>query len=189
VKLAELLDKIRIQAAHAGDVLQRIRGMLKKHDTKMVDFDLGQLATDTIQLAAVESHFGGFHVEATIGTALPAVAGDPIQIQQVLLNLMRNAIEAMDNNGDGSRVLTIEVQQRGADEVGARVTDTGCGVPPEHAARLFDPFYSTKTSGLGIGLSLCRSIIVAHKGRLTFTPNPGGGSVFEFILPTATELS
>jgi signal transduction histidine kinase len=186
-KVVELLSKIRAQAAHAGDVLQRIRSMLKKHETEVVEFDLGQLAIDTIQLAAVESRFEGFHVEAVIGPGLPAVAGDPIQIQQVLLNLMRNAIEAMDGKGTGKRVLTIDVQRRGFDEVGARVIDGGCGVAPEQTARLFDPFYSTKASGLGIGLSLCRSIVMAHKGQLTFAPNPGGGSVFEFTLPTAKE--
>ncbi len=188
-KLAELLDKIRGQAAHAGDVLHRIRDMLKRHDTEMVDFDLGRLATETIQLAALESRFEGFQVDAMIEAGLPAVAGDPIQIQQVLLNLMRNAIEAMGGNGTGVRLLTIDVQQRGPDEVTARVIDTGCGVPPDQAARLFDAFYSTKASGLGIGLSLCRSIVLAHKGRLTFAPNPEGGSVFEFTLPTATEQS
>jgi signal transduction histidine kinase len=186
-KLVELLDKIGTQAAHAGDVLRRLRTMLKKHDSEAVESDLGRLASETIGLVEVESRVEGFQVQALIAPCLPTVLADPVQIQQVLLNLMRNAIEAMERNGDAARVLKVEVRRQGEGQVCARVIDSGPGIAPDCAERIFEPFYSTKASGLGIGLSICRSIVQAHGGVLKFAPNPEGGAVFEFTLPAFVE--
>jgi two-component system sensor kinase FixL len=113
---------------------------------------------------------------------LPEAFVDRVQIQQVLLNLIRNAMESMD--GCAVRDLTIEASAR-PDHVRVSMADTGIGVPPEIEARLFQPFVTTKPEGMGIGLSVCRTIVEAHSGRLWMESNPGGGSVFRFTLPTS----
>ena len=111
---------------------------------------------------------------------------DGIQIQQVVLNLTRNAIEAMEEAGH-SGTLKVGVQGNGHGEVAVSVADSGPGIAPGDAERIFDPFYSTKEAGLGVGLSISRAIIEAHGGRLALAPNAGGGSIFRFTLPAMNE--
>ena len=107
---------------------------------------------------------------------------DGIQIQQVVLNLTRNAIEAMAESGH-TGTINVGVQGNGHGEIAVSVADSGSGIAPDEAQRIFDPFYSTKAKGLGIGLSICRAIVGAHGGHLSLTPNAGGGSIFRFTLP------
>jgi two-component system sensor kinase FixL len=107
---------------------------------------------------------------------------DRVQIQQVLVNLIRNAVEAMDEMP--RRTLTLGVRRRG-EQVEVSVADTGPGLPPEVREKLFQPFVTTKPQGMGIGLSICRAIIQAHGGELWAEPNPGGGTIFRFVLPVA----
>jgi len=121
-------------------------------------------------------------LESTIAPDLPPVFADGIQIQQVVLNLTRNALEAMEENRN-TGAISVGVRENGHGEVVVSVADAGPGIAPENAARIFDPFYSTKGGGLGVGLSICRAIVEAHNGRLTLIPNAGGGSVFQFTLP------
>ena len=114
---------------------------------------------------------------------LPCVLADEIQIQQVVLNLARNAIEAMESATTADKVLRIELEPVGECDLVVRVLDRGKGVSPDDERRLFEPFYSTKITGLGIGLAISRSIIEAHGGRLSYQPNPNGGAIFQFTLP------
>ena len=130
----------------------------------------------------MESHNAAIRLESTIAPDLPPVFVDRIQIQQVVLNLTRNAIEAMEETGH-TGAIKVGVQGNGNGEVAVTVADSGPGIPPDDAKRIFDPFYSTKGAGLGVGLSICRSIVEAHGGSLSFAPNAGGGSIFRLTLP------
>ena len=139
-----------------------------------------KLIEEAIALALVGAKERGVKVLINLDPELPAVAVDRVQIQQVLLNLIRNAMEAME---DASvRQLTVAASAE-ARNVMVTVRDTGTGVIPEIEAKLFQPFVTTKPDGMGIGLSVCRTIIEGHNGRLWMEPNPGGGSVFHFTLP------
>ena len=181
----ELLDKIARQAARAGDVLQRLRSMLKKHEPQTAELDLGRLVSETMKLVAIGGRWADPHVEVVVAPGLPPVLADEIQIQQVVLNLARNALEAMEDAGIGRPCLRLDVLHSGQSDLVVRVVDNGPGIPPEEAERIFEPFYSTKDSGLGMGLAICRTIVVAHGGALSFGPSPDGGAVFQFTLPVA----
>ena len=184
-KLDELLEKIGAQAARAGAVLQRLRAMLKKREPEATAIDLGELVSATVKLMEMGSRSPKLRVEIDIARDLPQVMADEIQIQQVVLNLVRNAIDAMETAGATRKVLAIAVHRCADTELVVRVTDTGPGVAPADAQRIFEAFYSTKGSGLGIGLAISRAIVEAHGGRLWYTPGPAGGAMFEFTLPAA----
>jgi signal transduction histidine kinase len=181
-KVEGLLDKIEEQASRAGDVLHSLRAMVKKHEPERAKAEVGQVVADALKLVEMENHSGDIRLEATIVPDLPPVFVDEVQIQQVVLNLARNAIEAMEETGH-TGAIKIGVRENGHDEIAVSVADPGPGIAPENAKRIFDPFYSSKGGGLGVGLSICRAIVEAHGGRLSFIPNAGGGSVFRFTLP------
>jgi signal transduction histidine kinase len=185
-KVEELLDKIEEQASRAGDVLNSLRAMVKKHDSERTKTEVGPLVSDALKLVEMESPSGAIRLESAIAPGLPPVFVDGIQIQQVVLNLIRNAIEAMDGTGHTGTV-KVGVAGNGHGEIAVNVADSGPGIAPDDAQRIFDPFYSTKEAGLGVGLSISRAIIEAHGGRLLLTPNGGGGSVFRFTLPAMKE--
>ncbi|MEJ0076644.1 MAG: ATP-binding protein [Alphaproteobacteria bacterium] len=185
-KVEELLDKIEEQASRAGDVLHSLRAMVKKHDSERSRIEVGRLVAETLKLVELESHAGDIRLESSIAPGLPPVFADSIQIQQVVLNLTRNAIEAMEEGGHKGAI-AVGVQGNGHDEIAVSVADHGPGIAPADAERIFDPFYSTKGIGLGVGLSICRAIVEAHGGHLSLAPNAGGGSVFRFTLPAMNE--
>jgi C4-dicarboxylate-specific signal transduction histidine kinase len=185
-KLDELLNKIGTQAARAGAVMHRLRAMMKKHEPEARPIDLGRLVSDTMKLMEMASQSLGLQIEITIAADLPQVLADDIQIEQVVLNLARNAIEAMEAACTARKELSIVAHRAGPSDVLVRVADTGPGVAPADVQHLFEAFYSTKSSGLGIGLAISRAIVEAHGGRLGYVPNPAGGAVFEFTLPAAT---
>jgi signal transduction histidine kinase len=127
----------------------------------------------------------GISVQLQLAESLPAVQGDRVQLQQVILNLLINAVEAMSGMSGGSRELLISTRRSESEGVLVAVRDSGPGLAPESADRLFESFYTTKPGGLGMGLSICRSIIEAHQGRLWATANTPRGAVFQFTLPTS----
>jgi signal transduction histidine kinase len=180
-----LLDKIEEQASRGGDVLHSFRTMVKKHDSLPAKVDVGPLVAETLKLAELQSRTGDIRLDSAIAPDLPPVFVDRIQIQQVVLNLIRNAIEAMTESGHAGTINVI-VEGNGRSEIAVSVADSGPGIAPDEAQRVFEPFYSTKGTGLGVGLSICRSIIDAHGGHLSLAPNAGGGSVFRFTLPAMT---
>jgi signal transduction histidine kinase len=120
---------------------------------------------------------------------LAPILGDRVQLQQVVMNLILNAVEAMSSVEEGARELWIETEESQTDGVLVAVRDSGPGIDPEHTERVFEPFYTTKTSGMGMGLSICRSIIAAHGGRLWAEANRPRGTVFQFTLPAGSEDS
>ena len=181
-KVDELLDKIEEQASRAGDVLHSLRAMMKKHESERAEVEVGPLVAETLKLVELESRSGDVWLKSVIAPDLPPVFADSIQIQQVVLNLTRNAIEAMKEGGHNGAI-AVGVQGNGNGEIAVSVADRGPGVAPADAERVFEPFYSTKRLGLGVGLSICRAIVEAHGGRLSLAPNAGGGSIFRFTLP------
>jgi two-component system sensor kinase FixL len=170
------------QTLRSGEIIRRLRTFVARGEVARRPESVAKLIEEASALALVGAKDHGIKVLISIDPDLPNAVVDRVQIQQVLLNLIRNAMEAMD--GCATRDLTVCASAR-ADHVLVSIADTGVGVPAEIEARLFQPFITTKPEGMGIGLSVCRTIIEAHSGRLWMEPNPGGGSVFRFTLPTS----
>jgi two-component system sensor kinase FixL len=181
-RLAEALDQATAQVERASKILRRLRVFIKKGEPEQQSENVAELIEESSAIALVGAHERGVSVHLRIAPDLPRVHVDRIQIQQVIVNLMRNAVEAME--ACARRELTLEAAM-GEDRVVVRVRDTGPGLAPEVAARLFQPFVTTKSQGMGVGLSICRSIIEGHGGKLTAAANPEGGVTFSFTLPLA----
>ncbi|MCB4824973.1 PAS domain S-box protein [Roseicella aerolata] len=187
--LREAMDLAAEQALRAGQIVRRLRDFVARDEADKRLEDLRALIEEAGTLALVGARERGIQVEHRLAAALPPVVVDRIQIQQVLFNLIRNAFEAMAP-GDGRgpscrRALVIAAASAGPELVEITVADTGPGLAPDIAGRIFEAFVSTKPSGMGMGLPICRSIVEAHGGRLWAEPNPGGGTVFRFTLPVA----
>jgi len=184
-RINEMMEKAIAQAQRAGDVIRRLRGFVGKGETERRLQSLNQLVEEALALALVGAGQRGVRASLELDHALPPVLVDHVQIQQVVLNLVRNAVEAMEQVE--RRELTIGTRampQQGMAEV--IVADTGPGIPPELADHLFQPFVTTKATGMGLGLSICREIVEAHHGRLTTAPASSGGTVFRVTLPIAS---
>jgi two-component system, LuxR family, sensor kinase FixL len=179
-RIREALDRSADQALRAGDVIKRLREFVAKGETEHTIEDPATLLEEAAALALVGAREQGVRVSLRCDRDLPDIVVDKIQIQQVALNLIRNAIEAMEMSN--RRELTIGVSQQNECAF-FFVADTGIGIAPEISRQLFQPFVTNKASGMGVGLSICRTIIEAHGGRITARPNEGSGTVFEFTLP------
>jgi signal transduction histidine kinase len=168
----------------AGDIIDRIREHMKKAPPRKHRFDLNEAINEVIVLArsAIIQH--GVSVQTRLADGLSPVQGDRVQLQQVVLNLVLNAVEAMGSVEAGTRELSISTEQ---DQTGVLVSvrDSGPGVDPTHLERVFEAFYTTKSSGTGMGLPICRSIVHAHGGRLWAEANEPRGAVFVFTFPGA----
>ena len=179
-----MMEKAIAQAQRAGDVIRRLREFVGRGETERRTQNLNQLVEEALAHALVGARQRGVRASLELDHTLPAVLVDHVQIQQVILNLVRNAIEAMEQVA--RRELTVgtrAVPEQGMAEV--IVADTGPGIAPELADRLFQPFVTTKATGMGLGLSICREIVEAHHGRLTTAPASTGGTVFRVTLPIA----
>lgn len=183
-ELVEVLEKISRQAERAGQVIRGLRAMVRQRETERALLDLNPLVDEVVQLAEIDLRGSTQRLELELAPDLPCFLGDGVQIQQVLMNLIRNAAEAMRESGSGEEV---RVSTRlGADGMlELCVSDQGPGVAPEVEARLFDPFLTTKSQGMGLGLSICKSIMQAHAGDLTYRRRTGGGAQFLARLPVA----
>ncbi len=171
----------------ASDVVGRIRGLIKKVPPRHNPFDMNQVIFDTTSLTRHELIRHRIALQTRLAQELPVVQGDRIQLQQVLLNLIVNAIEAMSAVNEGQRELLISSTCNAADGVLVAVRDSGPGLTPEGFERAFRAFHTTKPDGMGIGLSICRSIVEAHGGRVWATANAPRGAVFQFTLPARRE--
>jgi len=183
-QIGELMEKAVVQAQRAGEVIRQLRQFVSKGETERRVQSLNQLVEEALALGLVGARPSGVRVTLELDHALPAVMVDPVQIQQVVLNLVRNAIEAMETVT--RRELTIATYISG-DEIEASVADTGPGIAPELADRLFQPFVTTKKTGMGLGLSICREIVEAHHGHLTAAARDTGGTVFRLTLPKVSQ--
>jgi two-component system sensor kinase FixL len=182
-RAAEILENASAQAARAAQIIQRLRGFVRKGETERRPVAIGRLVEEASALALIGAQGRGAKIDLRIAPRLPEAAVDRIQIEQVVVNLVRNAIEAMDGGERKELTVAAAPGDRGVIEVS--VTDTGPGIAPEIAERLFQPFVTTKRNGMGVGLSICRSIVEAHGGTLIAEPNPTGGTIFRFTLPAA----
>jgi PAS domain S-box-containing protein len=179
----QALDRIVNEAMRAGGIVGGIRGLVKKAPPRKENVDINEALREVIELTRGEAAKNDVSVLTVLGDGLPLVLGDRVQLQQVMLNLMVNAVEAMGATSMGSRELRISTAADSSDGVSVAVRDSGPGLSPAGGKRIFDPFYTTKEHGLGMGLSICRSIVEAHGGRLWASANAPHGAVFQFVLP------
>lgn len=181
-----VMEDIAAQAERAGQIVRRLRAFVAKRQPHRSTVDVTAIAREAARLAEVEAGAGGVTVQLELADPLPLVPADAIQIEQVILNLMRNGIQAMEDVPADQRRLTVRTSAHGSDGsdgITVAVCDTGRGLPDQDVDRLFDPFCTTRPEGMGLGLSLSRSIIEAHGGRLWAIPNPDRGATFQFTLP------
>ena len=167
----------------ASDVIKRLRALFTKRDATTESLDLNEATREVLALSLGDLHRNRVILEAKLANALPPVTGDRVQLQQVILNLLQNASDAMSNVDDRPRRLLIRTEQDDGDHVRVMVQDAGVGFPPQDADRLFDAFYTTKDNGMGIGLSVSRSIVEKHHGRLGQCRMTAPGPRFRFPFP------
>ncbi len=182
-EVREALGCIVGDADRAGDIIDRIRGQTKKAPLRKDRFDLNEAVTEVVELARSEIATHGVSLQMQLAGELFGVQGDRVQVQQVILNLILNAIEAM-SSVNGPRELVISTEQGQTNSI-VTVRDSGPGIDPEKLERVFEAFYTTKSNGVGIGLSICRSIIDAQGGRLWIEANEPRGAAFQFTVPSA----
>jgi PAS domain S-box-containing protein len=178
----DALSLIVKEGNRAGEVVGRVRALIKKAPARKDAVEINDAILEVIALTRTEAANNGVSVRTQLAEGLPRVQGDRVQLQQVLLNLIINAIEAMRDVGEADRELLISTRHE-PDGVSVEVRDSGPGFAPADIDRVFEAFYSTKPSGVGLGLSICRSIIEAHNGRLWASPNVPRGAIFGFIAP------
>jgi C4-dicarboxylate-specific signal transduction histidine kinase len=186
-EVGQALDQIVESGRRAAHVINRIRALIKKTPPRNSSFDLNEAILDVIGLIRSEVLKHGVALQTDLAPRLPYVDGDRIQLQQVILNLIMNAAEAMSDLREETRELLISTQTDAAGGVRVAVRDSGPGLDPANADRVFDAFYTTKSAGLGMGLAICRSIIEAHGGRLWASANEPRGAVFQFTLPPKSD--
>ncbi|HEX5219018.1 MAG TPA: MASE1 domain-containing protein [Verrucomicrobiae bacterium] len=183
-EIRDILTDIVNEDKRAGEIIRRLRALLKKGEMQLQPLSLNELANDTVMLAHGDFVSRGIVVSTKLAADLPVVRGDRVQLQQVLLNLISNACDAMRDNAPSERRLEIATHSNGSGTVEVAVTDEGPGIAPEARDRLFEPFVTTKKEGLGLGLTICRTIVKAHGGRLWSDNNPVRGAAFYVSLPT-----
>ena len=188
-EVRQALSRIVKDASRAGEVVGRIHGFIKKTPSRKEAFEINGSIIEVIALTSGEAVKHGISVQTQLAEGLPLIQGDRIQLQQVIFNLMMNAVEAMSGVREGPRELLISTEKAESDDVLVAVRDSGPGLAPESLGRVFEAFYTTKPSGLGMGLSICRSIIEAHGGRLWATANVPRGALFQFTVPVPTEIN
>ncbi len=185
-ELRSALDDIVAAGKHAGEVIRRLRSLVRQQESEPTVLNLERLMEEAARFVEADARRHGATVRFEIADDLPAVRGDSIQLQQVVLNLVRNGLEAMVDTDGTARELIIRAVRIGH-EVTISIADRGVGLSAETTKRAFEPFYTTKPAGLGLGLSISRSIVEAHGGRLWAEPNPGGGATLVFALPAVEE--
>jgi PAS domain S-box-containing protein len=183
-KAQKAVSRIIQDATRASEIINRIRVLFKKEQPQREWVDVNEVILEMISLMSSEAGRRDISIHTELAPALPKVSADRVQLQQVLMNLMLNGIEAISEGKMAGR-LTIKSQQNPEDRVLISVSDSGMGLPPEREDKVFDPFFTTKPQGTGMGLSISRSIIESHGGRLWATGNPDKGATFQFNLPVA----
>lgn len=182
-RVGELIGKAIGQAERAGQIIQHLRRFIARGESDRRPEEISSVVEEAARLALIGASERGIEAVFDLAQGLPPVLVDRIQIQQVIINLVRNSVDALSGAGEGE--ITIRTARAGSGLVEIEVRDTGPGLDEEVARRLFQPFLTTKPGGIGIGLSICRSIVEAHDGRLWPSDNPGGGTIFHLTLPLA----
>lgn len=189
-EVREALGDIISDDKRAGEVIHRMRALLKRGEPRWEPHSLNDLVCEVARLLANDMHLRGADLQLVLAPALPALHGDGVQLQQVVLNLLTNAMDAMEDVPVGQRWLWVRTSAPSPGQVEMSVQDSGGGIEPARLARIFEPFFSTKDHGLGMGLSISRSIVEAHGGRLDAESPPGQGALLRCVFPLAhTESS
>jgi C4-dicarboxylate-specific signal transduction histidine kinase len=181
-EVRRILADIRKDDLRASEVVRRIRELVRSQQFERQPLDLNEVIADVLQLLGADAARRGVALEAALAPGLPVVRGDRVHLQQVLLNLLLNGMEAMADTPNPRRRLTVRTEVNGGG-VEVAVTDNGCGIPAATLSRLFESFFTTKADGLGLGLSIARSIVEAHGGRIWAENRPEGGATFRFTMP------
>jgi signal transduction histidine kinase len=184
--LAEIrntVEDIARDGQRAGDVTARIRNLLQKGRAHLEDLDINTVVAEVLELTRAVLQKNGIVLRTQLANDLPTLLADRVQLQQVVLNLITNAIEAMSSGAGAGSVLTITTTSEACERVTLHVRDSGVGVEAAHLTRIFDPFFTTKPEGMGLGLSISRTIIKHLGGRLWAAQNAGGGATVSFSLP------
>jgi signal transduction histidine kinase len=181
------VERIVQEGTRAGAVLSRIRALFKKGSPLKSWVDTNELIQDLIVLLRDEALRRRISIHTDLDPGLPRVEVDRIQLQQVVLNLVMNGMDAIDSAGNGEKVLFIKSRKESEAGISVQIEDTGVGLMPDSADKIFDPFFTTKAQGIGMGLSISRSIVESHEGRLWATPRPGGGTIFQFTVPVRSQ--
>jgi C4-dicarboxylate-specific signal transduction histidine kinase len=182
-EIRELLGDIVADGRRASDVVRGIRGMVKKEQLAQHSVDLNEIVTDALRMVSADAVLHSCQLETSFDRNLRAVGGDPVQLQQVLLNLVINAFDAMRGTPVSQRKVVIATESNGDGTVRASVRDYGPGISEDMRERVFEPFFSTKNEGLGMGLAIVRSIVESHGGTISTENADGGGARFEIVLP------
>ena len=183
-EVRDAFDRVIKASNQAAEVIGRIRVLIKRAPPRKDDLEINEAILEVIAVSHGELVKNGVSLQTKLAPDLPLVQGDRVQLQQVILNLIINAVEAMSGVSEGPRELLIGTGKDASRGVLVTVQDSGPGLSPESFNRLFGPFYTTKAAGMGMGLSICRSIVEAHGGRLWVTANSPQGAIFHFTVPT-----
>jgi PAS domain S-box-containing protein len=183
-EVRQSLVQIAKDGTRAGEVVGRVRDLIKKAPPRQDLLEINEPIRDVIELTRSEAVKNCVSIKTDLAEGLPLLAGDRVQLQQVMLNLIINAVEAMSGVSDCARELLISTRKTDSGDVSVVIRDSGPGLAPAARERIFEAFYTTKTAGLGMGLSICRSIIEAHRGRLWASANEPRGAMFQFTLPS-----
>jgi two-component system sensor histidine kinase DctS len=181
-ELSQVLKKIGAQAQRAGAIIRRVHEFVRRSEPKLQPCELAPIIEDGVDLVDAEAKKRGVRILTQVSGGPLPVSADRVMVEQVLLNLIRNGMDAMGDAAPEDKQLLIRVDCDNAAAV-VSVVDRGCGLSAATAERLYTPFFTTKVEGMGMGLNICRSIMELHKGRLWFEPNPDGGTIFRFSLP------
>jgi two-component system, LuxR family, sensor histidine kinase DctS len=183
-ELSEALRKTAEQTQRAGRIIRRVHDFVRKREPTRTPVRMRAVVEEAVGFADVEARKRRVRIQARLADEDPELQADPLLLQQVVLNLLRNAMDAMAATPAERREILVATEAGGA-SVTVSISDRGCGIPEEVRAQLFQPFFSTKAEGMGMGLNICRSIVEFHRGRVWAEPNPGGGTVFSFSVPVA----
>jgi C4-dicarboxylate-specific signal transduction histidine kinase len=179
-----ILTDIRKDDRRAGAVIDRLRSMLKRRNFQSTNLEMGELIAETLSLVRSDAATRQVALCADIAESLPSAVGDRVQLQQVLLNLVMNGIDAMSEQPEGQRRIVVAARPVDAGKMEVSVRDSGAGLAEADKTKLFDSFFTSKAHGLGMGLSICRTIVEAHGGHIVAENNAEGGATFRFTLPT-----
>ena len=187
-QIVPALEEIAAQAMRAGDIIRRLRNLSRKGEVRREPVDVNELVREVARFVDAEAHERAVRLQLDLAPQLPQVCADAIEMEQVILNLVRNGLEAVSGVEGGARELLLRTTAAD-DTLEIAISDTGEGLAADVAEKMFDPFFSTKPGSLGMGLSISRSIVEAHGGRLWATPNLPRGTTFRFTLPVTSNIA
>ncbi|NMG17174.1 PAS domain-containing sensor histidine kinase [Aromatoleum bremense] len=180
----DVIDRVDLHLEQAGDIVRNVRSFVAHHRPDDTEIHLSTLIAQTLDLLRLQLRDEGVQVRVHARCELPPVRGNRVELQQVLINLMVNALDAMRDTPIGKRVIEIRLSRESQSQVAVRLSDSGVGIPADACSKIYEPYYTTKPDGLGLGLMMCRTILESHGGNLKLIPTSRGGATFKFVLPS-----